>query len=357
MAEALSLALGQTDGGTQARETLDLAVISDYTMAMRRGDTFPPIDVYFDGTDYWLADGFHRVAAAAGIGQDMIAAIVHQGGRRAALLHAAGANLAHGLRRTNADKHKAVMTLLADEEWRKWSDRQIARHCGVDHKFVAKTRGELSGDIPRSSTRKVQRGKSTYTMGTGRIGTTQAARPAKVITLPTGRTRETPEARAGTQPAAVPSASAVVPQPEVIAPPVSPPVESPAVVAPEPVQQEEPVAMPPAPALVRAWEQASGEERQEFVTQHRTVLLELLAVQEKQEEPVQTLPPDVHPDTQPGLILIVLRTATAPLSQEELAQTPGINRRVLGRDLTRMCNAGHIAKTADGRYVLGVVSQ
>ena len=45
------------------------------------------------------------------------------------------------------------------------------------------------------------------------------------------------------------------------------------------------------------------------------------------------------------------------LSQEELAQVPGINRRVLGRNLTRLCDAGRIAKTADGRYTLQPVSQ
>ena len=93
------------------------------------------------------------------------------------------------------------------------------------------------------------------------------------------------------------------------------------------------------------------------MTQHRAVLLELLAVQEKREEPGQTHPPDVHPDTQPGLILIVLRTATKPLWQEDLAQVPGINRRVLGRNLTRLCDAGRVEKTADGRYVLRVMSQ
>ena len=129
------------------------------------------------------------------------------------------------------------------------------------------------------------------------------------------------------------------------------------VVAPEPAQREEPVTMPPAPALVRAWEQASEAERQEFVTQYRAVLLELLAVEEKQEEPIQTLSPDIHPDTQPGLIFTILRTATAPLSQEELAQVPGVNRRVLSRNLTRLCKTGQIEKMADGCYVLRVVSQ
>ena len=32
---------------------------------------------------------------------------------------------------TNEDKRRAVMTLLADEEWGKWSDNEIARRCEV----------------------------------------------------------------------------------------------------------------------------------------------------------------------------------------------------------------------------------
>ena len=125
-------------------------------------------------------------------------------------------------------------------------------------------------------------------------------------------------------------------------------------VAPQPAQQEAAVSIPPAPALVRAWEQASGAERQEFVTQHRATLLELLAVQ---EERPPVLPPDVQPDTQPGLILTALYAATEPLSLEDLAQVPGITRRVLGRNLTRLCDTGRIEKTTDGRYALQAVSQ
>jgi hypothetical protein len=31
---------------------------------MAAGAVFPPIVVFFDGAEYWLADGFHRVIAA-----------------------------------------------------------------------------------------------------------------------------------------------------------------------------------------------------------------------------------------------------------------------------------------------------
>jgi hypothetical protein len=36
------------------------------------------------------------------------------------------ANAPHGLRRTNADKRRAVVRLLEDTEWSQWADREIA---------------------------------------------------------------------------------------------------------------------------------------------------------------------------------------------------------------------------------------
>ena len=50
-------------------------------------------------------------------------------------------------------------------------------------------------------------------------------------------------------------------------------------------------------------------------------------------------------------IVPAILAVVGPLSQEELVQVPGINRRVLGRNLTRLCKTGRIEKTADGRYV------
>jgi len=46
-------------------------------------------------------------------------------------LYSVGANADHGQRRTNADKRRAVLILLNDEEWGKWSDREIARRCDI----------------------------------------------------------------------------------------------------------------------------------------------------------------------------------------------------------------------------------
>jgi hypothetical protein len=45
-----------------------------------------------------------------------------------------------GWGRTHDDKRRAVLTLLNDPEWSKWSDREIARLCAVSHEFVRKLR-------------------------------------------------------------------------------------------------------------------------------------------------------------------------------------------------------------------------
>jgi hypothetical protein len=72
-----------------------------------------------------------------------IMALVHQGDIRDAVRYAVGANSNHGKRRTNADKRKAVLTLLEDEQWTNWSDREISRRCSVSDFMVRDARSTL----------------------------------------------------------------------------------------------------------------------------------------------------------------------------------------------------------------------
>lgn len=166
----LSLDSIRTDGGTQPRAELSDERIAEYREAMAGGATFPPIVVYHDGDTYWLADGFHRFHAATLHGTKRIAVEVRQGTQRDAILYSVGANATHGQPRSNADKRRAVLRLLHDEEWAQWSDREIARRCAVTHPFVSSVRLELSGNgYQMGSTngsapaRKAKRGKTTYT--------------------------------------------------------------------------------------------------------------------------------------------------------------------------------------------------
>lgn len=139
-ATALKLKLIVRDGGTQPRAGLVEETVAEYQEARMAGATFPPVVVFHDGKRHWLADGFHRCEAWERDGIEEIDADVRQGGQRDAILYSVGANADHGLPRTNADKRRAVLRLLADPEWAKWSDREIAKACRVSHEMVRQQR-------------------------------------------------------------------------------------------------------------------------------------------------------------------------------------------------------------------------
>ncbi len=150
------------DGGAQMRIEMDPSTVREYADEMAAGTAFPPVVVYHDGTDYWLGDGFHRVEAARKLEHETIDAEVRDGDARQAILHGIGSNASHGLRRTQADKRRAVERLLRDDEWSKWSNRKIGKAARVDHKTVEKHRRELlggefptparpNGEIPRTN--------------------------------------------------------------------------------------------------------------------------------------------------------------------------------------------------------------
>lgn len=131
------------DGDTQSRVAIDQDHIEDIRAAIRAKMDLPPLVVYFDGKDHWLVDGFHRYHAFRAEGATSAPVEFRKGTKRDAKLHAAGANAGHGLKRTNADKRRAVRMLLDDADWQKWSNRRIAEHCGVSDPFVAELRSQL----------------------------------------------------------------------------------------------------------------------------------------------------------------------------------------------------------------------
>jgi ParB-like chromosome segregation protein Spo0J len=131
------------------------ATITDYAEALVDGAIFPPIIVFFDGEHYWLADGFHRLAANERVGNAEIEADVRDGEQYDAIRRSLSANETHGLRRTNADKRNAVLVALRYHEWSKLSARDLAKLCGVSHNFVAQVKRELSSDDSRAMKKSV----------------------------------------------------------------------------------------------------------------------------------------------------------------------------------------------------------
>ena len=139
------------DGDTQPRAKIDTETVADY--AVVTADDLPAVDVFFDGVDYWLAEGFHRYPAAAKRGDKTISCRIRKGTARDARIWSWAANWSHGLRRTSADKRKCVAAALADAEIVKQSDRAIAEMCGVTNHLVAEVRAQV-GENPTCDTRQ-----------------------------------------------------------------------------------------------------------------------------------------------------------------------------------------------------------
>lgn len=163
----------RTDGETQPRVDLDQATIAEYTAAYRAGAKFPPISLFYDGESFWLADGFHRLAAAKAAGRTTIHEDITPGTLRDAILYSLSANSKHGLRRSNADKRRAVQTLLDDSEWGSWSDHELARRCAVSVSFVGDVRkshcSPTTVTTQQARTVKTKHGTTT-TMNTANVG-------------------------------------------------------------------------------------------------------------------------------------------------------------------------------------------
>lgn len=179
LTKKLNLNTIRIDGGTQARVEINNQVVADYAEGIRAGIEFPPIVVFHDGADHWLADGFHRFHAHRHADKASILAEIRDGAVRDATLYSLGANRDHGLQRSNADKRKCVETMLRDPEWAKWSDSKIAKVVAVDHKTVAAHRESILGNSQdtKPAVRTVERAGKTYQQDTSSIGKSAAKIP------------------------------------------------------------------------------------------------------------------------------------------------------------------------------------
>lgn len=128
----------------QSRASTDWKHVDELVELLQSGGQFKEHPVVFrqgpDGDEYFLADGFHRVHAYKKAGIESAMFDVRAGGTTAfrhAKLWSIQSNFAHGLKRSSADKRRAVEMLLTDDEWSTKSDRWIAEQAGVSPSTVA----------------------------------------------------------------------------------------------------------------------------------------------------------------------------------------------------------------------------
>ena len=171
----------RTDGGTQPRLELDQDMVKDYAEKMRDGTVFPPIIVFHDGSEYWLADGFHRYFATKSNALTTIEAEVKQGTLREAMLFAWSANNRHGKPPKPEDIRAIIRKMFEDEEWSKWSNVQIAKQLDVSVSTVQRLRvayQEEHKEEKKTTVTYVDKHGNTTTMKTSSIKKTKKKKSA-----------------------------------------------------------------------------------------------------------------------------------------------------------------------------------
>jgi len=145
------------DGGTQGRVVIDQNMVYDYLACMKDGDEFPRMFAVYDGTTYWLVDGFHRYHAYKLLNLREIEIDYKPGTLQEAQVMSFGVNGKHGKPRTNDDKRKVVESALQHPLTKHKSDYEIAKICCVSRSFV--------GSIKNPETKKKQSdSKSKHTV-------------------------------------------------------------------------------------------------------------------------------------------------------------------------------------------------
>jgi hypothetical protein len=243
---AVKLAISKlrTDCGTQPRAALNMAIVKDYADAMRAGAKFPPVDAFYDGTDYWLADGFHRCRAASVAELAEIAATVHQGTRQDAQWFSYAANKTNGIYRSNEDKQRAVKAALKHPKSASMSDSAIAKHLGVDHVTIGHWRNKL---CPTCEIHKLTKrtGLDGRTRNVANIGKARSAKlaPPPPASLP----KAAPVAAPAPPPAPLPKAAPVAapaPPPAPLPKPTPAAPQQVATPTPQPMATREPDSPP-----------------------------------------------------------------------------------------------------------------
>jgi hypothetical protein len=181
----LNLLAIKIDGGTQARVSLNQDVVKEYAESMREGDVFPPVTVFFDGSEYWLADGFHRYFATKANAFTSIEADVKNGTLEDAILFAFAANGKRGLSMTAEDIRNIIYAMLRHPEWSKWTNTAIAKHIGVSSMTVGRVKATMEKKDDESTIKKfIDKSGKESTVDTSKLATKQKISKPDVTTAP-----------------------------------------------------------------------------------------------------------------------------------------------------------------------------
>ncbi len=150
------------DPKLQVRVRINDEQVAQYAECMATEEDmkkFPPVEIFYDGVKYWLADGHHRRAAAEKAGHSKIWASVKSGTHDDALWAAISGNGKQGFGLTKADRQRAI--ILALKCFPNKSNRAIADAVGCNEKTIRNYRDSTADNSAVENERRVGKdGKS-----------------------------------------------------------------------------------------------------------------------------------------------------------------------------------------------------
>ena len=161
----------RTDGDTQSRVRLNQEVVNEYAEHLKDGDVFPPMVVFHDGSDYWLADGFHRLFAMKANGVSSVEVDVRTGTVEDAQLYSFSANGKRGLSNSPEDNRSIIIRMISHPKWGKWTNAEISRHVGVSAMTVGRIKHSLENVYDEPVKTYINKHGQEATINTQNLGT------------------------------------------------------------------------------------------------------------------------------------------------------------------------------------------
>ncbi len=125
------------------RIKLDDKLVEQYAAQMKAGAIFPPIAITRVDGELYLTDGYHRTNARQKLGDTVIEAIIVDGtyeDAQDAAVASVRANSYGGRKHVDAEKRKAVLTVLSMPRHQAKTDGDVANLVGVNRELIRRLR-------------------------------------------------------------------------------------------------------------------------------------------------------------------------------------------------------------------------